>query len=119
MFGWDWGPRYVTMGIWKDVFLEFTDIIKIEDVYIKQSIENNNSASLDFEIDLNNLKKGKYYIEIADKENKIYKKQKVKLQQYDTILNIKLSIENPKLWWPNGMGEAFLYNFTISIKKGK
>jgi beta-mannosidase len=119
MFGWDWGPRYATMGIWKDVYLEFYDIIKIENIYVKQKFEEDNSVSLDFEIELNNLKKGKYYIEIADNENKIYKKIKVKLQTADTIINTKLKIINPKLWWPNGMGKAFLYNFGINILKGK
>ena len=119
MFGWDWGPRYATMGIWKDVYLEFYDIIKIENIYVKQKFEEDNSVSLDFEIELNNLKNGKYYIEIADNENKIYKKIKVKLQAADTIINTKLKITNPKLWWPNGMGKAFLYNFGINILKGK
>ncbi|RLD45851.1 MAG: glycoside hydrolase family 2 protein [Bacteroidetes bacterium] len=119
MFGWDWSPRYATMGVWKNVYLEFYDIIKIEDIYVKQAFAKDSSANLDFEIELNNLKKGKYYIEIADKKNKIFVKKRIKLQATDTIINIKLKIKNPELWWPNGMGKAFLYNFGISIIKGK
>jgi len=119
MFGWDWGPRYATMGIWKNIYLEFYDVISIEDIYVKQAFTEDSSANLDFEIELSNLRKGKYFIEIADKENKIYKRQKIKIQETDTIINIKYKIENPQLWWPNGMGKAFLYNFRISISKGK
>jgi len=35
-FGWDWGPRLVTSGIWRKVFLKAWDSLKIESIYILQ-----------------------------------------------------------------------------------
>jgi len=32
-YGWDWGPKLVTMGIWKNVYLELYDGLKINDVF--------------------------------------------------------------------------------------
>jgi beta-mannosidase len=32
-----------------------------------------------------------------------------------TWINEKLVIENPKLWWPNGMGEPDLYNVKLTL----
>lgn len=30
-----------------------------------------------------------------------------------------LTVENPKLWWPNGIGEPYIYDFKVQlIKKG-
>ena len=35
-YGWDWGPRYVTAGIWKPVRLESWDAVRIDDVQLRQ-----------------------------------------------------------------------------------
>ena len=35
-YGWDWGPRYVTIGIWKPIWLETWDSARIENFHIHQ-----------------------------------------------------------------------------------
>lgn len=35
-FGWDWGPRLVTAGIWKDVKIEFWNTARIETIKVEQ-----------------------------------------------------------------------------------
>ncbi len=35
-FGWDWGPRFVTAGIWKKVQLKFWNSAKIENIKFSQ-----------------------------------------------------------------------------------
>ena len=40
-FGWDWGPRLVTSGIWKPVILKSWNNFKISDVFIQQKLQNN------------------------------------------------------------------------------
>jgi beta-mannosidase len=39
-FGWDWGPRFVTAGIWKPVQLKFWNSAKIESVKYEQKVLN-------------------------------------------------------------------------------
>jgi beta-mannosidase len=34
---------------------------------------------------------------------------------YDTVAEWKNTIDNPKLWWPNGFGESYLYHDTIRV----
>src|SRR5690348_12676646 len=36
-YGWDWGPRFVTMGVWKPVALESWDDAVIRDLHIAQN----------------------------------------------------------------------------------
>src|SRR5688500_15252603 len=36
-YGWDWGPRFVTSGVWKPVNLVVWDDGRIEDLHIKQN----------------------------------------------------------------------------------
>src|SRR5262249_8695811 len=35
-FGWDWGPRYVTAGVWKRVVLQSWNELRIEDLHLRQ-----------------------------------------------------------------------------------
>ena len=35
-YGWDWGPRLVTSGIWRPVYVEAWDNARINDVFIRQ-----------------------------------------------------------------------------------
>jgi beta-mannosidase len=39
-FGWDWGPRLITCGIWRDVSLEGCDEVKTEDESWKKQLKN-------------------------------------------------------------------------------
>ena len=45
-FGWDWGPRFVSCGIWKNVFIEAWDELKIENVQINTSYIGKQKAFL-------------------------------------------------------------------------
>src|SRR6185369_4285007 len=35
-FGWDWGPRFVTSGIWRPVYVEAWDTARLSDLHITQ-----------------------------------------------------------------------------------
>ena len=47
-FGWDWGPRFVTAGIWKKVQLKFWNSAKIENIKYSQVELNDLKAILEF-----------------------------------------------------------------------
>src|SRR5438552_10086867 len=36
-YGWDWGPRFVTSGIWRPVYLEVWDDARLADLHILPS----------------------------------------------------------------------------------
>ena len=42
-FGWDWGPRLVTSGIWRPIKINFWDIFQIKDLHFTQKIEDDNA----------------------------------------------------------------------------
>ena len=46
-FGWDWGPRLVTSGVWKPVYLEGWNDVKIDDVFYRQLSVNKNKAEIE------------------------------------------------------------------------
>jgi len=113
-FGWDWGPRIVSIGIWKDIELKWWNKAKIEDLYIQQKEINNDKAkliaSLSIESSLNQD------IELILKtDDNISSSKYVSLKKGNNILNIPFEISNPELWWTNGLGKQKLYNINAEV----
>ena len=110
-YGWDWGPRFVTAGIWKKVQLHFNNSVAIENVRFEQKILTDTKAELVFTTTVNCQKSGKYSLKINDKV------EAFSLKKGKQQLAVKYEIQNPKRWWTNGLGAAHLYPFAVSIAK--
>jgi beta-mannosidase len=116
-FGWDWGPQLPDMGIWKPVCLKIYNTAKIEDYYVVQKHRRGGKSvdldiSLDFIIhEFSKLLTAK--IQVKDAENKVILTSSIDVKSNKE--NVKLSIENPKLWWPNNLGEQYLYEVSIKL----
>ena len=69
-FGWDWGPRFVTTGIWKDVSLHFWNSVQLESVAYSQEELNDKVAQLKIKATVKCEKPGVYSIQINNKRQK-------------------------------------------------
>jgi len=110
-FGWDWGPRLVTAGIWKDVQLEFWNnakIITVKDIQ-KRAADGSNDLHFDVEIYAQNA--GNYTLDL----NKTH--QKISLKKGNNTISVPYETNEMKLWQPNGRGEANLYDFEVKLSK--
>lgn len=119
-FGWDWGPRLVTAGIWKDVKLITWDEAKIENIRVEQKSITTKKADLVFhtEIDVDQVVEDDLEKLQVSINGKIYKNLKLKREL--NKISFPFEIKNPKLWQPNGVGKPEIYDFKISvINKGK
>lgn len=110
-FGWDWGPRLVTAGIWKDVQLNFWNHAKIENLKIEQKNVTKQKAELNILAEIFTEKAGKYNFLINNEAKNISLKPGL------NKISIPYQIKNPKLWQPNGWGEQNMYDLKISLKK--
>lgn len=109
-YGWDWGPRFVTAGIWKKVQLQFGNSAAIENVKFEQKTLTDTKAELVFTTRVDCQKSEKYSLKINDKV------ETFSLKKGKQQLVVKYEIQNPKRWWTNGLGEAHLYPFLISLE---
>lgn len=112
-FGWDWGPSFPTMGIWRSVYLLQNENAIIENVHFStiQATQQNASIKTSFEIsgDVQNLNANiSLRRESFSCEKKILVSGGQKLTQ-------EFTIENPSLWYPNGSGEQNLYDLRITL----
>lgn len=117
-FGWDWGPRLVSSGLWRPVFLTAWDDARIENLQIKQNQVSEKEATLTavFEIEANVDNKASVTIENDGKE---LARVDIQLTKGISTYPVDFKIENPKLWWTNGLGEAHLYNIKGTLAIGK
>jgi len=110
-FGWDWAPRLVTSGIWKEVQLNFWNQAKLENLKIEQKNITRQRADLLVHAEILADRDGKYSVLINGISRNISLKSGI------NKISLPYQIKNPKLWQPNGWGEPNLYTLKISLEK--
>ncbi len=106
-YGWDWGPRLVTAGIWKKASLQFWNKAVITAIKYNQKIKE--KAELEFLAEIQSTVQGRFQLKINDKV------EAIELKKGINHVVLRYEIQNPKLWWPNGLGEPYLYPFEIKL----
>lgn len=112
-FGWDWGPRFVTCGIWKPIYVRVKPKVEVENLAIVTLDASPQRATMlaMFKI-IGNI--DALAIRIADMDsNTEYLNEKI--QTTGDEICVKFTVDNPKLWWPNGMGKQDLSRFKVMI----
>ncbi|MFD0836449.1 glycoside hydrolase family 2 protein [Mariniflexile aquimaris] len=116
-FGWDWGPRLVSSGIWQDILLLAWNKASIKDVYIKQTELTNDVAQLNVAVELEATDDFKSFLNIKI-DSVLSVRHKMDLKKGINKIEIPVIIENPELWWTNGLGNQKLYKIDIEVTKG-
>ena len=104
MFGWDWGAHLPDAGIFRPVKLCKVKCGRFDSVYIRQNHEEGR-CTLNFD--------AAYLVEEAGNYEVYVTVTSPKGETFKTVLSEEgcgsLTIENPELWWVNGLGEQPLY----------
>jgi beta-mannosidase len=106
-FGWDWGPRFVTAGIWRDIFLEGWSDNRLESIKLRQEHRKNGSVVI-------HLKP-----ELAKTDPTAICHWRLSLGSVTVSegRGPKIVVEHPQLWWPNGQGEQPLYQLAVEVTR--
>lgn len=117
-YGWDWGPRFVTSGIWRPLTLRAWNDARIENVHIVQQKLDDQVASLMAVVEIKAGTPGDYLVGVNVNEAPQSKVSRlVFLKNGLNTLELNFTIENPKRWWTNGLGEPFLYHISTELLK--
>ncbi|HIT90439.1 MAG TPA: glycoside hydrolase family 2 protein [Candidatus Merdenecus merdavium] len=118
MFGWDWGAHLPDAGIFRDVTLIGIHHGRIDSVSITQSHQPNlvrlklapsfhTEKEWQKEHTLHDLGVDfTYHVSITDPDGSTV---------IFTDAPSTLEIKNPKLWWPNGLGDQPLYHMKVTL----
>jgi len=102
MSGWDWGPRLISCGIWKPVrLLEYASRIR-QASFLQEALPDGSfRVRVVAEVD----GPSKVGAEFAGET-------RLPGQPLEFI------VEKPRLWWPNGEGESYLYEGRVFLEDG-
>ncbi len=115
-YGWDWGPRLVTSGIWRPVLLQAWDEARIKDLYLVTTEISENRAKINTWIELRAEEETSGFVYVLVNGVDIGIRHPINLAPGITISDFTFHIENPKLWWPNGLGDPYLYDLSFILE---
>ena len=114
-FSWDWVARFVSYGIWKNVYITSVKDAEIDNLYIYT-----HSISDGFATECIEIKTTRYNAKVSDIDvliedpdgNKVWNR---KMHIYSDLIMLQADIRKPELWWPAGYGEQPLYKLKTTI----
>jgi len=125
----DWNPlpRDRNLGIFREVFLEINEGIKIRSpfIYSKVNKETLNAADLFIQTELINsseepvegILRVDYGLGVVEKKVRLKAGETLSCSFLPEEFPV-LSVRNVSLWWPNGMGKPDLYNLKAEFIAG-
>ena len=115
-YGWDWGPRLVTSGIWRPVYLEGWDGARISDVFYRQQEVTAKRARIDVEVEIAAARDlTEAVVTVTAPGEGIEASVTTPLRSGINKVTVPLDIASPKLWWTRELGEPHLYEFRASF----
>ncbi|HET6207351.1 MAG TPA: glycoside hydrolase family 2 protein [Terracidiphilus sp.] len=119
-YGWDWGPRFVTSGIWRPVRLEAWDKVRVADFAIRQRDVSREVAHLDAQVEVQASSGGDagVTVQYIDGGKPVALNNRAELHAGRNLIDVPIEIRQPKLWFPAGYGEQPLYEFTAQVSVG-
>lgn len=133
-YGWDWGPRYVTMGIWRPARIVAWKEARLANASyrldrLEPAIESGEEirsaayiATLAIEAERAAETTVKIYVDGRaarisrpgiDEESA--ERLRIGLSRGTNSIDLRFEIPNPELWWPNGMGGHRLYEIGAAV----
>jgi beta-mannosidase len=118
-FGWDWGPRLVTSGIWRPLFLEAWSGARIDDLRVTQEFLGPKTVLLRVQAGI--LSDIERPAEIALRVGGAGAGAEVRTFALAKGLNTvetSFRVADARLWWPAGMGAQALYDVGLTLLSG-
>jgi len=104
-FGWDWGPRFVTAGIWQDLRLEGWSGNRLEHIRVTQDHRKEGMVRLQLAAELAR----------PDPTAELAWKLTLNAAVVAEGNGSQIVVDRPELWWPSGHGAQPLYDLTVMV----
>ncbi len=117
-YSWDWTARFLTCGISGDVYIKGVPATQyVSDVYINTERIVGNAAIVSVDVEFENYKNGAMFeFSILDDSKNVVAHDKMFCTE--NMARLFFTVNNVKLWWPNGYGEQNMYSFVASDDMG-
>jgi beta-mannosidase len=117
-FGWDWGIKAATCGIWRDIEIVAFSTARIADVQITQEHQQSGQVKLSVTAEAEKIGRGTLTARVSVSLNGT-RVAEAETQFKGKRTSLDLQITDAQLWWPNNLGEQPLYDVTIELLDGR
>lgn len=115
-FGWDWGPRMVTVGIWGAVRLERHRYAKLDSVFARTTGITAERATVLVDVDVKSFNRNRLLeCEIALVDPAGLRAVSNRVPVLGGRASAELDVADPKLWWTHDLGEPHLYRLVVTL----
>jgi len=122
-YGWDWGPRYVTAGIWKPVLLQSWNALRLADLQLRQDHVDEARADIAAVVTADAARDSEVELRLwqtaPDGKRTLAAQRRVALHAGDNRIELPLHVDHPQRWFPNGYGKQALYRYDLEAGDGK
>ncbi|WP_409464243.1 glycoside hydrolase family 2 protein [Amycolatopsis sp. GA6-003] len=123
--GWDWLPTIPDrdLGIWQPVSWHTTGPVRMADVHVTSTLSPDlRTAEVAIELALDSAVEKSVVVKGSLDGREFRRTVRVPAGASTVVLTSKdlacLRLEQPKLWWPNGYGDPYLYRLAVSVESG-
>ncbi|MBA3685576.1 MAG: glycoside hydrolase family 2 protein [Planctomycetes bacterium] len=110
--GWDWGIALMVAGIPRDLRLECHDLARLPYVYTTQ---HHRDGAVDVEVAVEALSPtggaGELTVTLGESRSVVA----VTLTAGANLLRARVTVADPRIWWPAGQGEQPLYPLVVTL----
>ncbi|MBK1875490.1 glycoside hydrolase family 2 protein [Pelagicoccus mobilis] len=116
-WGWDWHPRLVPLGIWKDTFIEERPSVHLFNLSFETRLDENcQRATLTINTESNQPTKLPLNLTLRSPSGAVAHQSTLSLASGSASHTV--TIENPELWWPNEHGPQSRYELIAELQSG-
>lgn len=121
-YGWDWGPRIVTEGLWQPVHLDSWDGLRVADLHVAQKHLDAQAAQLDVQLDVDVDHDASLPVEISvigpDGQPVARQVADVEVVAGHHRVVVPVNIAHPRRWYPVGYGAQDMYTVRVRLDEG-
>ncbi len=116
-YGWDWGPRFVSSGIWRPVTWVSFGLARLTAAnLVTQSLTEQGGIAL-AEVTVEAASAGDYTLVLEIGEGRWRFEQEASLEPGGNKLAFEVTLEGGDYWWPRGWGEPVLYDLKWQLQQ--
>ncbi len=121
-YGWDWGIKAVACGIWRSISLIAYSTARIADVAIEQDHSQAGAVELEIRVHADAVSPAPLRAAVTvAKDGRTVVETTADLTADEVsgaAAAARLTIADPELWWPNGLGGQPLYDARVELLDG-
>lgn len=117
-FGWDWGPRLVTSGIWRPAYLYAWKEYHLQNLHISTESVSDEKAAMDATVEIESADYNKIEFDIKVNGKSLEKKE-MEVRPGTNLVKLSFEVKKPRLWWTNGLGDPYLYDVEVIATDNK